>query len=276
MSLQVSAIVPTKNNERTIGALVRSLRDQRPSVGEIIVVDGKSTDRTVEIATLCGARVVSYDRLGDQRAFARNLGAECAKGDVFVFLDSDMEFQSGIIEECVARIESGADGVVIPEMNLGSGLIGLARSWERRLIERDNLTVVARVVRCSVFTKIGGFDSHVTGFEDLDFQARLLEGRFRLDRSTTPLIHHEEGQNLLTYLRKRLYYMRSAALYCRKHPGLATSAFSVHRRFQTYLSGLQSPRDVLPFLTAIILRGIEVVAMHIVFSVDHSTTTPGE
>ena len=47
----VSAIIPTYNEEHTVGSLLKNLKEL--GVDEVIVADGNSVDRTVEIASAC-------------------------------------------------------------------------------------------------------------------------------------------------------------------------------------------------------------------------------
>ncbi|HKP17189.1 MAG TPA: glycosyltransferase family 2 protein, partial [Gaiellaceae bacterium] len=68
--------------------LPRSLAAVRDAVDEIIVVDTGSTDRTVEIATSFGAKVIEREWTGSF-ADARNASFEAATGDWVMFLDAD-------------------------------------------------------------------------------------------------------------------------------------------------------------------------------------------
>ena len=82
---RVVAVIPTLNE---VAALPRLLGEFPAGVvDEIIVVDGGSTDGTVEVARTAGARVVVEPRRGYGRACLA--GAEAAAADVVVFLDGD-------------------------------------------------------------------------------------------------------------------------------------------------------------------------------------------
>ena len=79
----VSVIIPTLNEARQIE---QTLAAAACADAEIIVSDGHSTDRTVEIARAQGARTVVGQR---GRAVQQNRGAAAAKGDVLLFLHAD-------------------------------------------------------------------------------------------------------------------------------------------------------------------------------------------
>ena len=80
----LSVVIIAKNEERRIRRCLESIR----WVDDIIVVDGCSDDRTVEICRSYGARIVSHAFEGDF-SIERNLGMEAATGDWVLQLDAD-------------------------------------------------------------------------------------------------------------------------------------------------------------------------------------------
>src|SRR6195952_342856 len=97
---RISVVLPARDEEATVGTLVRDLVDRWvdrvPLVDELLVVDSNSSDRTAEVARGAGAEVVatadvlpSYgDRPGKGEALWKSLGA--TTGDLVVFMDSDL------------------------------------------------------------------------------------------------------------------------------------------------------------------------------------------
>ena len=83
----VSVVVPTYNSERVLSECLESLHLQDVPPSEVIVSDGGSTDRTVEIAHQFGATVVEMEA---NRSAQRNAGAQIASGKYLLFIDSDM------------------------------------------------------------------------------------------------------------------------------------------------------------------------------------------
>ena len=70
-NFRLSAVIPTINEENTIGEIIDELRNS--GVLEIIIVDTNSTDRTREIAREKGARVIEQPRKGYGRAYKTGL-----------------------------------------------------------------------------------------------------------------------------------------------------------------------------------------------------------
>jgi len=86
MPERISVIIPAFNEEASIGLVLDALPQDR--LHEIIVVDNGSTDRTAEVASGHGARVVGETRRGYGRACLSGIAALDRPG-IVVFLDGD-------------------------------------------------------------------------------------------------------------------------------------------------------------------------------------------
>lgn len=98
-STQFSIIIPTLNEEKSIVFFLKQLQGYRDEA-ELIVVDGGSTDGTVELA---GPLVDQLLRSETGRATQMNRGAEVAQGNVLVFLHAD----SYLPDNALVLINSG-------------------------------------------------------------------------------------------------------------------------------------------------------------------------
>jgi len=87
--VRLSVIVPVHNARYFLDRCLQSLAASEFRDYECIIVDDASTDDTPAVAAQYGARVVRLDR-NDGPAKARNRGAEQARGEILVFLDSDV------------------------------------------------------------------------------------------------------------------------------------------------------------------------------------------
>ena len=88
---RLSVVVITKNEEPRIGRCLESVR----WADELLVVDGESTDRTVEICRAFGAKVIVHPFSGSF-AEERNLGADAASGEWILQLDGDDVVSEGL------------------------------------------------------------------------------------------------------------------------------------------------------------------------------------
>ena len=96
-NFKLSAVIPTINEENTIGEIIDELRNS--GVLEIIIVDTNSTDRTREIAREKGARVIEQPRKGYGRAY--KTGLKEVTGDIIICLDGDGTYPTNMVRPFV-------------------------------------------------------------------------------------------------------------------------------------------------------------------------------
>jgi dolichol-phosphate mannosyltransferase len=109
----VTVVIPSKNEAGLIGEIVDSVR----AYGEVLVIDGHSTDATRDIAQAHGARVVLDAGRGKGQAIRQAL-AEAAT-DIVVFIDADGSHDSKDIPALVAPIAAGTADLVIASRGKG-------------------------------------------------------------------------------------------------------------------------------------------------------------
>lgn len=184
----ISIIIITKQEEKYISKLLKSIKNQTYKDYEIIVSDAKSTDKTRKIAKSYGCRVIE----GGMPSIGRNNGAKVAKGEILLFLDSDVTLHKNFlklnIEEFNQRNLSTACPLVVPLSKKISDKIiyFLYNSWSR-LMQFSVPCVSGFCIFCkkSVFDKAGGFDEKILILEDLDFvKSTLKYGKFRILKSS--------------------------------------------------------------------------------------------
>lgn len=104
--MSVAAIVPARDEAKTVAAVVRALAAAR-GVDEVIVVSDGSTDRTAEEAAAAGARVVRLrERVG--KGGAVKMGAAATRADVLVLCDADfIGLAPAHVERLLAPVREG-------------------------------------------------------------------------------------------------------------------------------------------------------------------------
>jgi len=96
--LNVSIIIPARNEERNLPLLLESLRSSTNARREVLVVDDGSTDETAAIATRYGATVIASTPLPEGwtgKTWACRQGVAAATGEALFFLDADVRFVDG-------------------------------------------------------------------------------------------------------------------------------------------------------------------------------------
>jgi glycosyltransferase involved in cell wall biosynthesis len=134
----VSAIIPARNEEASIGRAVESVAAQA-EVGEVIVVNDQSTDRTGEILVELAARIPKLRVLETGllpsgwtgKNYALSGGGAAAKGDWLLFTDADTFHLPGSTARALADAKEHGAALVSysPEQEMEA-------FWERALIPR--------------------------------------------------------------------------------------------------------------------------------------------
>jgi glycosyltransferase involved in cell wall biosynthesis len=136
----VSVVIPTRNEAENLPAVFARLPGY---LLEVIVVDGGSTDGTVDVARtlLPDVRIIHQDGCGKGNALA--LGFAAAGGDIIVTLDGDGSADAAEIPRFVAALTAGADFVKGSRFAQGGGSTDITRG--RRLGNRALCGLVNRM-----------------------------------------------------------------------------------------------------------------------------------
>lgn len=164
MSVEVSVILPTMNEEKAIGKVISEIKetlDKRGFSYEIIVVD-KSSDGTPEIAKRLGAKVIKQKRDGYGDAYIE--GFKVAKGRYIVMMDPDGSYDPEEIPKLLEPLIKGEAEFVIGTRLKGDIKPG-AMPWLHRYIGNPLLTKIL-----NLFFKIGISDAHC-GFRAITKEA---------------------------------------------------------------------------------------------------------
>ncbi len=106
--LRISIIIPARNEDNNLPALLISLKNQTLLPFEIIVVNDNSTDGTARVAAENGACVIESGPLPDGwrgKPWGCYQGAQKAKGDLFIFLDADTFLEPDGLERIIGNYE---------------------------------------------------------------------------------------------------------------------------------------------------------------------------
>lgn len=207
----ISIIIPTLNEEGTLGPTLRRLQSQEKPF-ETIVVDGGSDDETRAFARSRGATVL---RAPKGRASQMNRGVEEATGDIFLFLHADTLLPPDGLST-IRRVLADPDtssGIFRLQFDDPTPLLRFYAWCTRwawiRLCFGDRGQFAER----SAFEAVGGFPEWPI-FEDLELADRLqAHGGFRfLDAAVTTSARRFHRHGLLRQQLRNLYlwshYMR--------------------------------------------------------------------
>jgi len=199
--MRLSFVIPAYNEEFELSKTIRAIRTAADASGtpeyEIIVVDDGSTDRTAEIATAEGARLVQIQRR--HIAASRNAGARAANGNVLFFVDADTRISEAHITGAIDALESGCSGG-----GARVAIEGFVPFWARVFVRLFSIVYFGSNLGAGAFLfttrenfeKVGRFDEQIFIGEEVYFSQALKKlGRFRLLK--TPVL--TSGRKLRMY-----------------------------------------------------------------------------
>lgn len=259
----VSVNIRTHNSEITIGDTLESLKKQTYKHIEILISDGYSKDRSVQIAKSHGARVRFADKLGD----ARQQNYNYSRGKYILSLDSDQVLDPKLIETCVKRAEKGGlDALTISERSkISKGtLIEKLIAYDKWVIDQNQDADVVFGTACPRFfrkeiLKDVAWPKHLAVFDDTILYEELLRKNARIAYLANPAIYHYEVSSLWVFAKKFFRYGKGYLGALRQRPA-TIAAHSLPRRSYFSLAALSRPDYFLGLLVLYTVKALAAAA----------------
>ena len=212
---ELSIIIPTINEEETIGLLIDEIKSRGDKFveKEIIIADAGSRDNTAKIAADSGARVVHCEVKG--RAAQMNRGARSASGSVLYFLHADTippeHYDRKILMSVRNGFPAGCFQLRFDKQNVWYRLYGWFTRFKATWLRFGDQSLYAEK---QLFDRISGFREDLILMEDQEIVSRIKKSSpFRLenDHVTTSARRFEVNGvirlQLIFGLIVALYYM---------------------------------------------------------------------
>jgi len=285
----LSVVIPTYNRLPILQKCLRALEAQQladPAVGfEVVLVDDGSSDDTVawvqrQTSELPHVRLICQEHGGP--AEGRNRGVDAARGDVIVFIDSDLVVAEGFLMAHAKALHNSwkqqgnrlcfTYGAVINTANFDDP------TRERHKLRDASWAYFATgnvAIDRSLLERSGLFDTafRLYGWEDLELGERLRQLGVRLIRVPQAVGYHwhpplslEQIPRLIEVERERA---RMGLVFYRKHPSRRVRLIIQYTWFHWLLwelltlGGLLNERSLRPLLAWLIRRGHAAWAMEL-------------
>jgi len=243
----ISIIIPALNSEKTLDQCLKSIENQSYQNYEIILVDGGSEDKTVEIAEKFNAKVINANIKNMSKQ--TNIGISNSNGRYIYRVDSDVLLDPKLLEKGIEKCENeGYDGVCtnwIPDESIS--FWAKVRKIEKEsyvkhlnyvgAIKYDKNVAGARFLRRDVIDSIGGFEENVPTFgEDFALYNKLAKSKFHFGAIDVYETHIGEPRTLIDVIRKNFRYGRAAKSFL-KNQGTKNAAKQFSPAGRIHLTG---------------------------------------
>lgn len=210
--LRVSVIIPAYNASSTLGACLEALARLTRRPHEIVVVCDGCTDGTAEVARRHGVRVMEYP-LRRGAAYARNVGAAAAQGDLFLFIDADCVAQDTVVslgQEAILGGEQVIFGSYTRETRAAGFLTKFKNlqhyfTHQRGADYQTTFWSGCGAVTREAFEAVGGFDVNLLYCEDIEFGSEANRAGYRVRLVRGMQVEHLKQYSLTSLVRSDLF-----------------------------------------------------------------------
>ena len=223
---RISVIIPIYNKENCILNTLNSVHNQTYTNFELIIIDGGSTDKSLEIIKdFNDTRLTIYAQTGKGVSSARNEGASYAKGELIAFLDADDEWKPNYLQTIWELYQKYPDAGIyatayeiqtetykteIKCTDVPEKYTGILPSYYHAIATGPQPIITSGItIPKKIFDIMGGFNENMRIGEDLDMWARIAL-QYPVAYTSTPLctyytntennhkstIHNEEHGNI--------------------------------------------------------------------------------
>jgi len=230
--LGVSVIIPTYNNERTIGLVIEALKNQKISkdMMEVIIIDDGSKDSTIEICESHGINVIKNNK-NKGLSYTLNRGITLSKHEIVVTLHGDtIPLSENWLSELIDPLDDFSIAASCSLQEPPTHSSDVLSIWEKllwsKLDEHNALNNKADAYRKGVLIEINLFDSHTfrTAGEDEDLALRLRLTNKKIAATKAKVLHAHmfkcdtDFKCLIKILKKEYIFGQAGGALRRKKP----------------------------------------------------------
>ncbi len=210
----ISVIIPFYNSEISLEHCLNAVYKSNYKNFEVIAVSDNSKDKSDEIAKKFPCKIVKLKK-NYGSGYSRNIGSKLAKGNILVFLDSDVIIKKDsltIIQNYFKKKKNHQmiqgiyshypDYKKIATQYLQSYQCYYVFSSKKKFIE--NLVSNFFSIKKKIFSKVGGFDGKFIGSnaEDADLGYRLMQKGYKIPIFRNLKVRHLVNFNIFQFIKK--------------------------------------------------------------------------
>lgn len=214
--LDISVVIPAYNEENFIKNTVESIKQWMPPQFEyeIIVVDHGSADKTADIASVSGARVLDGKDVKTVAAL-RNRGVANSTGNILFFIDADITFSeawSSNIANVASSIYQDNNQICGSHPKIPDSANILIKKWfspKELEVSPNHIGSCHLITSRSLFNHIGGFPEDMETSEDLTLCQRAKDAGAKINANPALIVtHHGAPRTLANFIKTEIWHGR--------------------------------------------------------------------
>jgi glycosyltransferase involved in cell wall biosynthesis len=267
-SNRICYIIPSLNSEKTIEKCLLSVKKQNQIKSEIILVDGESSDSTLELAKkIGGVKILIEKKRGP--AAARNLGLKNTRARYIVFIDSDCILPKDWTKKCMKRIKNkkiagvGGPGIATEKTLISESLNLLL--YGGKFDKKCFVTSLATMNAFYDRKKIGKmlFNEKLIMAEDPEFSFRVIKLGHNLLFDNKLFVYHNHPTNIKHIVKRWYNYGKYYPLPYLIHKEMINKAFIFRMLYSPLLIFFLISSLIYPIM--IIFLTIQLASLFIIY-----------
>lgn len=209
--MRVSVVVCTLNRADALAATLRCLQHQDHTDFEVVVVNGPSTDSTLEVLEPWRQHIRYFDNPERNLSISRNIGLRASSGDVVAFIDDDALPEPTWLTDALPAFDDpevgGAGGIVFDHTGMG---LQYKYTATNRLLQTSGsdrphelhcfpgsyvfpyLQGTNQIYRRDRLLAVGGFDENIFFYgDDCDIAGRIMDAGWIVRQLPNSAVHHK-------------------------------------------------------------------------------------
>jgi len=215
-NLQISLVIPMKNESDSLEALIESVESQTFQFDEIVLVDGGSTDDTVKLAEQLVAKNPRLKLIKTPEASpgkGRNIGIENARNEMIALTDAGIKLEKDWLEHLTKAAEGSPESDMIygnysPNTNsLFEKCAAITYVVPQRKDTIRGKSIASLLLKKNVWCAIGGFPD-LRAAEDLIFMETAERQGFKSVFAPAAKVHWQLQPTFSSTFRKFVLYSK--------------------------------------------------------------------
>jgi len=235
---RVSVVIPTLNDEPTLSKCLSSISNQDISDIEIIIIDGGSDDRTIDIAENYNCKILT-ERKGTI-SYAREVGVEAATGEFIAFTDADCVVPEDWLSTLLQHFDDEGEVAAVGGPNVtpsndtsfaksvGDVLSLLSSAGSRYGQKGGEVKEIYHNPTCNVvyrkkiITEVGGFNHNLVTVDDEEMDFRIRKNGYTILYTPNAEVLHYRRPTTRSFVKMAYTYGIGRGQVVKIHPKMGS------------------------------------------------------